>query len=390
VRLLFVKTSLAWPRASGHDVYTYFMMKACADLGHQVALATVSAPPAEALDGLRLACQFRLDGHSAGPTQPHATWLQRKYQSFWGISDAVLAALTTAVDEFRADAVIIVGLDALPYFLPLNGVRRIWFPADEWIRHHVSQLRALDRSTWFNVREAAIKGVYERAFTRIVDRTWVVSDSERRAMRWLAGMRAVDVVPLGVDSEHFRPDSVVPEARTAVFWGRLDFGPNIQALEWFAGRVWPSVRVEAPDARFTIIGFRPGREVSALSRIDGITVKPDVPDLRDAAKRHAAVVLPLVSGGGMKNKLLEAAALGMPIVCTTLATQGLQGLNEAPLLVADSAERFGQALVDLWRDPERGQQIGVRMRAWVVRHHDWKVSARAAIASLQPERRGAR
>jgi glycosyltransferase involved in cell wall biosynthesis len=390
VRLLFVKNSLAWPRASGHDVYTYYTMKACAELGHDVSLATASEPRPEALSGLQLETRFRLDTMEApADSLRPRSWLQKRFRSFWGVPEAHIAALQSAVISSRADAAIIVGLDALPYFPALSNVVRVWYAADEWIWHHLSQMRLRDRSTWPHFRSAAIKGVYERAHARAVDRAWVVSDNERRAMRWLAGIRQVDVLPLGVDSELFQPRQQAVEPRTAILWGRLDFGPNIQALEWFFANVWPLVRRAAPDARFTIVGFNPGPEVAKLATIGGVTIVPDLPDLRDTVRSHGIVVLPFVSGGGVKNKLLEAAALGMPIVCTPLATQGLRAVGEAPFAVASTPADLSQAILNVWADDRLRLSMGSGSRTWVVRHHSWAATAHTAIAALQGDRNGA-
>src|SRR5262249_19852526 len=153
-------------------------------------------------------------------------------------------------------------------------------------------------------------------FASCVDRAWVVSETERRAMRWLAGIGNVDVIANGVDDDHFRPLRVGQRPRTCVFWGRLDFGPNLQALPWFCKQVWPGPRRSPPDARFTIYGRCPTEAAGTLAQADGIELVPDLPDLRAAVSRHQVVVLPFVSGGGIKNKLLEAAALGKAIVCT--------------------------------------------------------------------------
>src|SRR5262249_27140141 len=150
-----------------------------------------------------------------------------------------------------------------------------------------------------------LKGLYERVHRRVVDRVWVVSQSDRRAMRWLAGMRSVDVVTLGVDTDFFAPGPETPVPRTAVFWGRLDFGPNVQALQWFCRRVWPLVRRRVPDARFTIVGFRPTDAVLDVTKIDGVSLAADLADLRPTVRRHEVAVLPFVSGRGVKNKLLE-------------------------------------------------------------------------------------
>ena len=383
MRFLFVKTSLKWPRASGHDVYTFQFMKALSQLGHEVSLATAVAPEPQAIEGLTLQERIRLSAPLADePTALPGTWLQHKFRSFWGVEDHWVSSLQQAVRRLKPDAAIVIGLDGLPYIPPLSGVTKVWFPADEWVWHHLSQVRLSKPSTWHSLKPAAIKGVYERAHAKAVDRVWVVTEQDRQAMHRYAGMKAVDVVPLGVDSDFFRPAVAAPQPRTAVFWGRLDFGPNVQALEWFARHIWPLVIAEAPDARMTIVGFNPVPEVDRLKAVPGISIRPNVPDLRDVARQHAAVVLPLVSGGGMKNKLLEAAAMGLPIVCTTLATQGLNGLNDGPLLVADTPNAFARALLDLWQDEERRRRIAAETRAWVVTHHSWEAAGKIAAATL--------
>src|SRR5207342_1678273 len=101
----------------------------------------------------------------------------------------------------------------------------------------------------------------------------------------------VDVLPNGVDVEYYQSSSTTEEAMTAVFWGRLDFGPNIQALQWFCRRVWPEVKSARPDARFTIIGFHLTPPVAALAKIAGVHIISDLPDLRAEVARHGVVVL---------------------------------------------------------------------------------------------------
>jgi glycosyltransferase involved in cell wall biosynthesis len=388
MRLLFVKHSLAWPRSSGHDVYTYHAMKQCAALGHEISFAFAVAPRPEAVDGLRLAGCYRFGGGDrARAFGGRATWLQRRFRSFFGVSDGELADIAEAAAVSRADAVVVVGLDALPYFAALPRVTCVWFAADELAWHVLSQLK-LDRTLFANLREAVIKAVYERSHRRLIDRAWVVSKAERRAMRWLAGVRTVDVVALGVDGELFAPGDEPIDERTAVFWGRLDFGPNIQALEWFAARVWPLVQSRVPDGKFTIIGFQPTDAVRRIATRPGVTLMPDVPDLRSAARRHALAVFPFVSGGGMKNKLLEAAALGMPIVCTPLATSGLRLPADRPLAITSTPESMADAIVSLWENDTRRKTAGAAARSWVLEHHTWTAMAREAIGTLERSQAG--
>jgi glycosyltransferase involved in cell wall biosynthesis len=382
MRLLFVKNTLAWPRATGHDVYTYHTMKACVALGHEVSLAVAAEPAAQAVEGLKLHAQYGLDGPQPQAPPRRLTWLQRRFQSFFGTKESRLTALEAAVAASRPEAVIVVGLDVLPYFTVLKGVTRVWFAADELMWHHLSQVKFGSAELMFNLREGLLKGVYERAFCRLIDRAWVVSEADRRAMRWLAGVRKVDVLALGVDGDQFAPGNEPVEARTAVFWGRLDFGPNIQALEWFCAKVWPQVRARVPDARFTVIGYHPTDAVRRMATAPGITLLPDVADLRSTVRGHSLVVLPFISGGGIKNKLLEAAALGMPIVCTPLATNGLRFGATTPLAVEATPDGIRDRIIDLWANDERRQALGSAARAWVVEHHTWLATARDAMATI--------
>ena len=195
--------------------------------------------------------------------------MQERFRNYWGIDPNRIQLIGRTAEEFAVDAVVVVGLNVLPYLGAVRGHLRIWYAADEWFWHHLSQVRPFSPSTWGELRNAAIKGLYERVYSPLLDRVWVVTEGERSAMRWAAGVPHVDVIPNGVDGEHYRPLDLPQSERSCTFWGRLDFGPNIQALEWFCGQVWPLVRRQAPDARFTVYGFNPTPTVGSLNGREG-------------------------------------------------------------------------------------------------------------------------
>ncbi len=383
MRCLFVKTRLGWPRSSGHDVHCYHLMKAIAQRGHRVALATVGPVQPDAVTGLPLEMIRTLGDSDADPAPSPLRGLAERYRSYWGIPCGRIAAVSRIAEEFRADAVVVVGLDMAPYVGGIRGPVRIWYAGDEWVLHHLSQVRIGDASLWHNLCETAVKGLYERVFTPLMDRVWVVSEADGRAMWWVAGARNIVTVANGVDSDYFRPVTGPEADHSCVFWGRLDFGPNIQALEWFCKRVWPSVRRRIPDSSFTIIGFNPTEPVLALAGREGVSLIPDLPDLRDEIGRYAVVVLPFVSGGGIKNKLLEAAAMARPILVSPTGVSGLRESNCAPLVCARTAGAWVRELVALWDDPDRRRRLGTDARRWVVAHHSWESAAEAALAGLE-------
>jgi glycosyltransferase involved in cell wall biosynthesis len=364
------------------------MMQACAQLGAEVSLATVQTPVADALEGLPLRRHVALDVNGAAPVAGRAiplTRMQERFRSFYGIPHERIREVAFAAHEVQADAVIAVGLEALPYLSGDLGSRvRAWYAADEWVLHHLSLLRLGDPDLKMHAKSALVKGLYERAYAPVVDRAWVVSNAERRAMRWFAGVRHADVVPNGVDGNFFKPTDREPVPRSAVFWGRLDFEPNIQGIQWFCERIWPDVRLQAPDATFTIVGFHATDLVKLAAAAPGVRLVEDLPDLRDEVRAHAVVVLPFVSGGGIKNKLLEAASMGKAIVGTPRMLGGLKG--DPPVVQVRTPEAWTAALLGIWNDDARRRQLGSAARAWVLEHHTWTAAARDALAGLEASR----
>ncbi len=386
LRWLFVKDRFAWPRSSGHDVHTFGMMQALAGLGHAVSVCTVDPAPEPALAGIEFAARYCLsEGNPAVPTAEDVPLIlakgQEKFRNYWGIPIERVRQVAAAAADCRADVVVVSGLNVLPYLGAVTGRARVWYAADEWVWHHLSLVKLFRRSTWSELKPAIVKGLYERAYRSLLDRVWVVTESDARAFRWFAGISQTDVLPNGVDAEHYAPEAVPQIENSCVFWGRLDFGPNVQALDWFVRHVWPQVRRQVPDARFRIFGFQPTPPVLALAGRNGIDLTADVPDVRPLVRECQVVVLPFVSGGGIKNKLLEAAALGMPILGTPRAGLGLNGTP--PIVQTTRPAEFARELVRLWGAPAERSKLGTAVRDWVVRSHTWDAVARTAAAGLR-------
>lgn len=388
LKVLFFKPDFAWPRASGHDVHTFHMMEGLSNLGVDVGLITTHQPPPQALGNFRPSFQKSLHGETndAGGQTP-LDGLAERFRSYWGVPVDRVNALGAHAKAFGAQAVVVSGLDVLPMLGAVRsggggkGPLRVWYAGDEWVWHHLSQVKLADRGSWSNVRDAAIKGLYQRAFTRHVDQVWVVTETDARAMRRFGGFRDVRVMPNGVDTSWYQPSAAPTQPASAIFWGRLDFGPNIQALEWFCRDIWPAVRAAEPSATFTIVGFKPTAPIERLATAPGITLRPNLDDIRGAVADHAVVVLPFVSGGGIKNKLLEAAAMGKPIVASQRALLGLQG--DVPVRLATSADTWVDALTTLWRDADQRAVLGRLAREWVSSRHAWAETARRALEGLR-------
>jgi glycosyltransferase involved in cell wall biosynthesis len=382
MNLLFVKERLAWPRSSGHDVHCYHMMRALSHAGHDVSLATLHNPEPEAVDNAGLESIHHLTDYDSHEEPLALTKTQERFRSYWGAPVGTIKQVARLSRDLQAQAVIVVGINVLPYLAAVKNAIRVWYAGDESVLHHLSQFQCWDPSTWRNLKQAAVQGLYERTFRSILDRVWMVSKADRTAYQWVTGFRNVDVLPNGIDNEYYAPIDVPVIPRSCIFWGRLDFGPNIQALQWFCHKVWPGIRRRIPDASFTICGFQPTHAVDQLIKNDqGVTLLANLPDIRTHVARHEVVVLPFVSGGGIKNKLLEAAAMGKPIVCSPRTVRGLT-CGDAVARAA-RARHWAPELAHLWRSAERRAQLGSAARRWVVEQHTWESTANRAADALR-------
>jgi glycosyltransferase involved in cell wall biosynthesis len=218
--------------------------------------------------------------------------------------------------------------------------------------------------------------VVERLAMRGFDIVTAVADADADALRALGPRARVETVPNGVDLDVFAPAAdagIDPDG--VVFVGAMSFPPNVAAAEWFARSVVPTLRALRPAATFTIVGRDPVPSVLALDRLDGVTVTGSVDDVRPYLARAAVVVAPLVSGSGIKNKVLEAFAMGRPVVATPLAVEGVAAEPGREVVVADGPDAMAEAVAGLLADPARAAAIGSAGRRLVEGRYSWDAAA---------------
>ena len=216
---------------------------------------------------------------------------------------------------------------------------------------------------------------YEERTCRHADRVLAVSDADAAALRRLIPDLDVTVVPNGIDTETYRPATTRAEDRenTLVFTGTMDFRPNVDAVLWFAKDVLPLVQADAPDVRFLVVGQRPHRRLTPLRGNPAVTLTGWVEDVRPYFGQATVYVAPLRMGGGTRLKLLEAMAMGTPIVATSLGAEGYPVENGRELILADTPSSFADAVVALLRAKKRREQLARRARVFVEEQYDWQV-----------------
>ena len=182
----------------------------------------------------------------------------------------------------------------------------------------------------------------------------------------------VEVVPNGVDCKYNRPDLHNRENDTLVYNGALTYSANLDAMQYFLTAIFPLVRQSKSDVRLTITGSLTGVDLTVLALNDAVHFTGHVQDVRVPVAEATVCVVPLRDGGGTRLKILEAMALGTPVVATSKGAEGLAVVDGVHLLVADTPDDFARATVQLLCKPELRANLAVNARRLVVEKYDWQ------------------
>ena len=390
MKLLFLTPDLPYPPHQGAAIRTYNLMRALAPR-HEIHLLSFAqqAPHPDAQSVLEDLCH-RLQ---IVPAPRRSGW--RRAISLLGspIPDLALRlpsadyreALLRMVETDPPQVVQVEALEMAPYLFAIREARRrggdprSLLLLDDINAEYLIQKRAFladarQPSRWPAAAYSLVQWQklrrYEARACRAADVVIAVSPQDAANLRSLEPDLPITVVPNGVDTDHFRPDAGATDG-SLLFTGKMDFRPNIDAVLWFFHRAWPRIKSRLPDARFRVVGRNPSSRLAPLSADAQVDITGWVPDIRPYLERAELCVVPLQVGGGTRLKVLEAMAMGKPVLSTTLGCEGLEVAAGEEVVLADGSRAFAEAAVSLLGDPQRRRTLGTAARKAVTARYRW-------------------
>ncbi len=409
MRILFLTQVLPFPPDAGPRVKTGNVLRSLVRSGHEVHLASFMRPEERPhLNEVRRLCA------SVSAVPMKRSWPRDAFA--WARSNLTGRPFLVERDDVRAmrqqvreivEARRIEAVHADQLSMAQFAVDARELPSDSpllvfdahnavWkvVERMKSQLPPLLRRVI--ELEARRTKVYEGQIVRKFDWTLAVSGPDRAALLE-AGQEGVNgstrsdlrerivVVPIGVDTNGRPPVATNPRSHKILALGTLHYPPNADGVRWFARSIYPHIRAADASATLTIVGKNPPADIVDLGNGPSIEVTGYVADLTEILESAALMVVPVRAGGGMRVRILEGFAWGIPMVTTTLGLEGIDARPGRDVLVADSADEFAHSVVQVLRDPELRADLVYNGRLLVEQRYDWKVALRTLSQVYSPE-----
>jgi len=268
----------------------------------------------------------------------------------------------------KIDLIQVFSYYSAEYVSDFKEISKIWDVADSL---YLTLKRKIDlKKLGFGQKIYARKLYnFEHEMIKKFDRTIYVSEGDAAIHDCLK--EKISIIPNGVDLDYFRPNETVEEYPSLIFTGHMSFNPNVQAVLFFEREVFPFVKKNFPKIKFYVVGAEPNKEILELNGKAGVVVTGFVDDVRPYLSKATIFISPMVNGSGIKNKILQAMAMGKPVVSTALGAEALEYRKGEDLMIADEPDIFARVLKNLLEDREKRNILGINGRRLVEEKYSW-------------------
>lgn len=276
------------------------------------------------------------------------------------VSNDFAAKLRQVLQEAEYDVVHVESIFLTPY-VPLirrHSKAKVILRAhnvEHLIWQRVAQSMRIGLRRWYIKHLSLALRVYEMEHVADYDGVVCITKNDADYFRGNGCRKPITVIPFGVEAEDVAHVDVEPASLFHI--GAMDWMPNKESIEWFLNEVWPVVHREVPQARLYLAG-RKMPEKLMQAEIEGVTVVGEVPDAMHFIASKQINVVPLLSGSGIRVKIIEAMSVGKAVVTTTVGAQGIDYVDGKHLLIANTPAEFAHQIKKLVEDADYCKQMG--------------------------------
>jgi glycosyltransferase involved in cell wall biosynthesis len=386
-RVLFLTSRLPYPPREGHQLRSWHLLRAVAEVHEVTLLSCLRRDDAPDQCAPLRAVVSRLETFALPAERSRLALADALLRSTLGPHPFVAEKysprrLRTRVNELARESDLIhvdmlplmhaIGEVTNPLVLNAHNVEHLL------LRQRADQERAMGRRLFINDQVPKLLR-FERDACRRADHVLACSEDDARTLAALAPQTPISVVPNGVDLERCQPGGRAVQPARMIFVGPMSWFPNLDGMQWFLRDVLPRILALRSDAQLTIVGKSNGLDVPESLR-SHVRLAGFVENLQAEFDEAAVCIVPLRAGSGTRLKVLEAMAFGKAIVTTSIGAQGIDLADGDEALFADDPATFANAVLELFADPRRAAHLGKAARAKAQARYDWRAIGRDLLA----------
>ena len=319
--------------------------------------------------------------------EPRPSWLAKQYhrltfEPYFSLRRLqpryfarVAQRIRAAIIDHRVDLIYVDGLEMTQYLdLPCKLPLAVDFC--DSLTLLFTQKTKLETCLWRKLAlflESRSIAAWEKRIASQADLSLLISSNDEQQILRLAPAAKTRVIAVGVDCGFFAPQAAAEQRKYAklIFTGVMGYGPNADAADYFTREIFPKIRAEHPQAEFWIVGASPPPQLRGLGHIPGVHVTGAVDDVRTHMGSADVFVCPLRYGTGLKNKVLAALAMKLPVVATPLSILGFETKPDIHLLVAEDPQQFAEKVDCLLKNSDQRRMLAENGRKLVEEHYSW-------------------
>lgn len=379
MNILYVCHRFPYPPKRGGKIRPFNMVRHLSSKGHQVTVCSLARSEAEAEEGRGIAphCAGFEIGMVSNPVQvlrmvARLPLLTPSSMGFFYCPD-LQQKINRLLSSRKWDLIFVHCSSVAQYVAHVRDVPKILDYGDmdsqKWLEY--ANYKAWPLSWGYRLEGFKMLAA-EKRLARCFDMGTATTRAEWETLDSYDTGLVTDWFPNGVDAEFFCPDETVSYDRDTIsFIGRMDYYPNQECMFRFCRDIWPRLKTVRPGLKLLIVGADPSPAVWKLAELDGVTVTGSVPDVRPHVRASALMVAPLNIARGTQNKILEAMAMGVPVVTSRVAAGGVDAESEKHFLVAETAEDYARQILRVCSDDNERKRLAEAGRARMLSNHAW-------------------
>lgn len=383
MKILYICHRFPFPPKRGGKIRPFNMIRHFTSLGHEVTVCSISRSPDEAREGGGIAAYCKhYEMAPINKTVQAARMVARLplvTPSSMGFfySPGLKRRIHRLLARESFDLIFVHCSSVAQYVEDVKGIPKILdfgdMDSQKWLEYAHHKPFPLSMGYWL---EGVKLEAAEKRLALKFDICTATTRAEWETLRGYGTAVDTDWFPNGVDAEFFKPDNEGYDPDTISFIGRMDYYPNQECMFDFCSNTLPVIQAQCPNAKLLIVGADPSTAVLKLGELPGVTVTGSVPDVRPYVLRSAVMVAPLNIARGTQNKVLEAMAMGVPVVASRIVAGGVDAEDGVHFLVGNGPDDYAQACLRLMQDHSERARFAQAGRDRMLTNHDWHASMR--------------